>query len=279
MSQVIKNFSIDQIVNIEGYKVRIHNYCGTTLIRTLNGVADMQLYEVTLKNGELAYASDAGLMKNDYSIFDKIIAGIGYRGNINYSMFKIEYTMWKDMIYRCHSVNNRLYPFYGGAGITIVPRWYCFELFVYDIVNLPNYDNIYSGLYVIDISSKQKNIPWGQRVYDPNRVSIKKYYSSDVYENTERAKELGSNQEVGRFLDNYASPTSPQYVQYQPLPDGRWPEEAYLQTIQNPPQLPIPDNDDLGYNIIRTFNGVYYKNRPPLSSIYDGNNTPYKNKK
>ena len=132
MSQVIKNFSIDQIVNIEGYKVRIHNYCGTTLIRTRNGVADMQLYEVTLKNGELAYASDAGLMKNDYSIFDKIIAGIGYRGNINYSMFKTEYTMWKDMIYRCHSVNNRLYPFYGGAGITIVPRWYCFELFVYD---------------------------------------------------------------------------------------------------------------------------------------------------
>lgn len=267
--ELVRNFVIGEEVVFNNSLLRIINYAGTAMYRSPNGVAEMQLYEVEF-NGERLFASDAGIISGNPNLFTKVIAGVGYRGNVDFLAYDKEYCMWKDMIYRCVNENNRLYPYYGGLGVTIDPRWLCFEIFLYDFVNVQNYDKVRSkSSFVIDIVSKQKNIPEGERIYAPGKIAIKQYYSSDVYENLEKAKKLGNNQEVGRYANSadIRTPTSQAQVTYQPLPNGNYPEEAYEAVIRNPPQLPIPSNDDLGHNVIRTFNGVYHKDRPPLKPV------------
>ena len=253
--ELVRNFIIGEEVVFNNSLLRIINYAGTAMYRSPNGVAEMQLYEIEL-NGERLFASDSGIISGNPDIFSKVIAGVGYRGNINYLAYEKEYSMWKDMIYHCYYESN--------------PRWLCFEIFLYDFVNVQNYDKVRSkSSFVIDIASKQKNIPEGERIYAPGKIAIKQYYSSDVYENLEKAKKLGNNQEVGRYANSadIRIPASQAQVTYQPLPNGNYPEEAYEAVIRNPPQLPIPSNDDLGHNVIRTFNGVYHKDRPPLKPV------------
>ena len=271
--ELIKNFTIGQVINFNNYELTIINYAGTTLYRLNGGVAEMQLYEINL-NGEKLFASDAGILSNDPSIFIKIIAGVGYRGKADYQTFNKEYSIWKDMIYRIYNQNNKLYPYYGGIGITIDPRWLCFELFLYDFVNVQNYDKIQNkSSFVIDIKSKQKNVLEEERIYGPGKIAIKQYYKSDVYINTEKAKQLGINQDAGLCSGNNKDSRSQHTtkIRYRPLANGSYSNEAYDYTIHNPPSLSIPDNDDIGYNIIRTFNGVHYKDRPLIKSVCDVN--------
>lgn len=272
--ELIRSFTIGQVINFNNFQLVITNYAGNTLCRLPNGgVAEMQLYEISL-NGEKLFASDAGILSNDPSIFIKVIAGRGYRGKINYQMFTREYSIWKDMIYRIYNEDNKLYPYYGGVGTTIDPKWLCFELFLYDIMNVQNYDKINSkSSFVIDIESKQKNIPKEERIYGPGKIAIKQYYQSDVYISTEKAKQLGSNQEAGLYISNTGSGTAQpvKKVQYQPLPNGSYSNEAYNYAVHNPPSLPIPDNDDIGYNVVRTLNGVHYKDRPLIKPVYNVN--------
>ena len=49
--------------------------------------------------------------------------------------------VWQEIIYRCTNPNNRLYPSYGGRGITICERWLnSFENFATDMgPRPPNY--------------------------------------------------------------------------------------------------------------------------------------------
>ena len=43
-----------------------------------------------------------------------------------------------------------------------------------------------------------------------------------------------------------------------PYKDGSYPLSAYEQVVTNPPSLPIPDNDDIGYNAVRMTASVKY---------------------
>lgn len=265
---LIRNFYVGQKFSIGNFQIEIVSYAGVTLIRGKNRVAEMQLYKIKLNNEE-RYASDSGLIANDASIFNKVIANTGYRGNVDINMYKTEYSMWKDMLYHCCYMSNKLYPYYGGIGITVDPKWFCFELFLYDFVNVYGYDKIRNNkcTYVIDIKTKQKNIPESSRVYAPGKISIKQYYQSDVYDNTEKAKSIGADQNAGLYLDSVPANIVNNTIKYNQLPNGDYPQKAYEAVTQNPPNLKIPDNDDLGINTIRTFNGVHYHNASSIIPI------------
>ena len=204
---LMRNFIIGQELTIGKLKVIIMEYAGITLIRTNTGIAEMQLYKVNV-NGSEAYASDSGLSSNNSAIFNRVIASIGYRGNIDINIFKTEYEMWKEMIYHCYYQSNKLYPYYGGIGITIDPRWLCFEIFLYDLINLNGYEKIKNSKceYVIDIKSKQKNIPESSRIYAPGKISLKQYYKSDIYDNNEKAIASGMASDAGLYYNSYVQP-------------------------------------------------------------------------
>lgn len=265
---LIRNFIIGQELTIGKLKIVIMEYAGITLIRTNTGIAEMQLYKINV-DGLEAYASDSGLLSNNSAIFNRVIANIGYRGNIDINIFKTEYEMWKEMIYHCYYQSNKLYPYYGGIGITIDPRWLCFEIFLYDLINLNGYEKIKDSKceYVIDIKSKQKNTPESSRIYAPGKISLKQYYKSDVYDNNEKAKASGMASDAGLYYNSSVQPmhNTERKPFFKRLSDGSYPEYAYEYTVNNPPILQSPDNDDLGINKIRTFNGVHYKNAKPIS--------------
>lgn len=254
-NQIIADFAIGQHLP---NGIIVLDYAGTSHIINAAGVAEMQLYKISL-NGEIYYASNAGLKSNDLKIFDKVIGGVGYRGYISIIRYGKEYTMWKDMIYRCCSSNNMLYPYYGGAGVTIYPKWMCFELFVYDLITQSGYEKINSTnkVYVLDIETKQKNRPENSRMYAPNMITLKQYYSSDVYSNCEKAKESGTYTDCTNIKMNNLKVQNIKPIA-KPYKDGSYPLSAYEQVVTNPPSLPIPDNDDIGYNAVRMTAGVKY---------------------
>lgn len=275
---LIRNYYIGQELLFGNIKVKIIDFLilkeenEKALINQGGIVSELQFYKV-LVNNEIFYISDLALQSKDPNIFTKCIANIGYRGShIDLSIYQKEYIMWKDMIYRCYNTNNRLYPFYGAIGITVDPRWLCFELFLYNIVNVQNYEKIKSKYsYVLDIKSKQKNIPENQRIYAPGMVSIKQYYQSDIFDNIQKAEAIGAAQEAGSYIDS-ANTTKTMIKkvvkkEYKRNKNGSYPPEAYTEIIKNPPNLPIPNDDDIGYDKIRMLNGVHYR-RKALNSIY-----------
>jgi hypothetical protein len=222
-------------------------------------------------------------MSKDPTVIDKVINGMGYRGRVDYKQYQNEYDVWKNMIYRCYRPVNKLYPYYGGQGITIDDRWLCFELFLYDLVQLPNYEKMHSARnarYNIDIISKQDRIPIEKRKYQAGKIEIKEYYRTDLYSAECRYNrgEVPKNQNQSIYSDEYIKrqqnastygrreePKSS--YDFKQNPDGSWPMEAYEAVIKNPPKLPIPSIDDLGHNKVRVFLGIKYLDRPPLTPV------------
>lgn len=73
------------------------------------------------------------------------------------------------MISRCYNQNDKDYKNYGAIGVTVDPRWHCFENYLNDIQNLSiigNYQPDFDILdYQVDKDYLQMNIPKDQRVY------------------------------------------------------------------------------------------------------------------
>ena len=51
-----------------------------------------------------------------------------------------EYEIWAGMRQRVNNKLNKLYPYYGGRGITYDPRWENFSVFLSDVGNRPSSD-------------------------------------------------------------------------------------------------------------------------------------------
>lgn len=265
---LIRNYKIgDTITFNDNTKAKIMDYDGVIHGKQTNNnnLVRYQIYKINYKD-EIYYASDIALNNRDSSIFKRVVANIGYRGNINYSLFKKEYNLWKNMLYRCYWGNSNIYPYYGAIGITVDPKWHCFELFLYDIVAMNNYDTFKksNNVYELDIASKQKDIPENQRRYTQGKVLLKQFYNSDVAAALDKFKS-GGIKPVGTYIEvpvdkNIDTQQQNSNVVFNPLKDGSYPMEAYEYAIKNPPELPVPNNDDLGYGITRTFNGIHYNN-------------------
>ena len=234
---------------------------------TRNGAADMQLYIVSF-NGETFYVSDAGINKKDPDIFKRVIANIGYRGCISFKPYEKEYVIWKNILYRCYWPNSNLYEYYGALGVTVDPRWHCFEFFLYDIFNTRNYDIFRDSRRVYDMDlSKQMKLPPNERCYAPGKCIIRPLAQTDVSQALDKAQAKGRSSESGAFLDPkivHQQMSQPQIISYDALPNGDYPDAAYEQTIRYPPNLPIPHNDDLGYDTIRILGGVIKRNAPQI---------------
>ena len=93
-------------------------------------------------------------------------------------------------------------------------------------------------------------------MYAPNMITLKQYYSSDVYSNCEKAKASGFYNNSNTI--NINDIRKQEKLLIKPYSDGSYPLTAYEQIINNPPSLQIPDNDDIGYNVIRIITGVKY---------------------
>ena len=98
------------------------------------------------------------------------IYGVGYLGNlegVNYT--SSEYGMWHNVLSRLYNPNNKSYYRYGGAGVTIDPRWHSFENFIKDLPLLPGYFQYRSNYdkvsWQLDKDILQANVPINQRIY------------------------------------------------------------------------------------------------------------------
>ena len=264
MSNLISNFSIgDKIIFKDNSIINIINLAGTVPCLTSNGVAEMQLY-IVLYNNEEYYASNTGLKQGNPDIFKRVVANIGYRGAASYRGFEKEYTIWKNILYRCYWDNSNIYKYYGAKGITVDPKWHCFELFLYDLVNMRTYDTFKEAkrLYDIDLS-RQKKLPCSERCYAPGKVLLRPLSLTDISEALDNAKSEGVGTTSGTYINTSQQPRNihpVQIVNYVPLANGSYSYKAYEQMLNNPPNLPIPGNDDVGYNNIRVVNGIHKSN-------------------
>lgn len=251
----VKNFLIDQIINTRTGPIKIISYEGTINYIDNFGLHEAQLYGI-IYNNEFYYASDMGLSSMDTSIFDKSIANVGYRGYIDFKTYEKEYNIWKNMLYRCYWQNSNIYEYFGAQGITVCDRWKCFEFFLYDLINITNYDKFISSdiTYELDLSTKQKKLPIEQRMYIPGKVSLKPFYQTDVSIALEQSKSKGLSSYC--INPNIIDDTKQQVV-YNQLPNGQYPMQAYKQCIENPQQLNIPSIETYPYGYVRTYYGLY----------------------
>jgi hypothetical protein len=97
------------------------------------------------------------------------VAGVGCIGNG--SSYDKHYGLWEGMIVRCYDASDHTYARYGAKGVKVCDRWHCFEYFLEDVVNLPNYDlwAKYGGkCYNLDKDFLQQGVPLSQKIYSPN---------------------------------------------------------------------------------------------------------------
>lgn len=118
------------------------------------------------------------------------VGGVGYNGNARKSDHLIEYSVWKNIIYRCYVENSDDYRFYGKEGVTVCDKWKCFEYFLEDLPHIEGYELFEKTktdrkLSVhLDKDFKQMDVPLNERVYsletcmfmlaDDNRKMVKR---------------------------------------------------------------------------------------------------------
>ena len=265
---LIKNYDIGDIINTNTGQIQIISLEGTVLFRAPTGENnEVQLYSIRYNN-EIYYVSDIGLQSKDMSIFDKCIANIGYRGYISFKQFPKEYNIWKNMLYRCYWKNSNIYPYYGGIGITVDPRWFSFEIFLYDLFEVTNYDKFITGKtnYELDLSIKQKNIPINNRVYSRSKVTLRPFYMTDVYAALNESKSKGNAPTASIPKEN----TMQIQEEIKPVFNTgiNGPSiEAYKWIIDHPPTLKIPSFSEPLNSNISILNGMkIYKDKLIKSS-------------
>ena len=107
------------------------------------------------------------------------VAGVGYFGEPkNYDssneVDKRIHILWTNMIKRCNSETATGYCNYGGAGVTVDPRWHSFANFFEDFKKMENYDKwaIPNSGYQLDKDSLQIGIPTNQKVYSKDTCKL-----------------------------------------------------------------------------------------------------------
>lgn len=98
------------------------------------------------------------------------VCGVGYVGNIKKIIdpqIFMYYKSWNDMMHRCYNPQDADYYLYGAIGVTVDPRWFCFENYLWDVKFLPNHEKkiMYPNEYQLDKDYLQLHIPKSQRVY------------------------------------------------------------------------------------------------------------------
>lgn len=157
-------------INIDFNKVYSSNQYGNYIILNeepvINGIRHVKIKFLdtgTIRVIKLGHAL-SGEIRDP---FKPVYYGLGYTGNVNNCRSHILYNKWCAMMSRCYNKNNPYYNSYGGIGIRVDSRWYCFETFIEDCKSLYNYDKFINNpsAYQLDKDYLQQNIPHEQRVY------------------------------------------------------------------------------------------------------------------
>jgi len=112
-----------------------------------------------------------GSIKDPYN---PTVFGVGYIGNITPDKYtKDEYDMWYHMLSRCYNPKNERYHKYGGAGVTVVERWFSLENFINDLPKLPGYNEMKFGYkdrakYSLDKDILQEGKHDNEKYYGPD---------------------------------------------------------------------------------------------------------------
>ncbi len=114
-------------------------------------------------------SSDAinGKVKDDHA---KDICGVACKGVTPISYNKKAYSIWKNMIQRCYSTNNKSYKYYGGIGITVSNEWLCYENFLNDLESIDGYDYIKFKNNEIELDKDYKSTE--NKIYSINNCSF-----------------------------------------------------------------------------------------------------------
>lgn len=105
---------------------------------------------------------DIALTGQAKDMYAKDVYGIACKGNVKKVGHEREYQVWRNMIARCYVEKTKHYNAYGGVGVSVDKRWLCFENFVNDLPELPNYNKelFDSGTLQLDkdLLCEEKNI-------------------------------------------------------------------------------------------------------------------------
>ena len=108
------------------------------------------------------------------------ICGVACLGAIGFDFGRIEndpylklcHERWRGMIKRCYDQNHPSFQNYGAKGVKVCHEWLCFEFFLRDLPNIPNY-NLWvndPSNYNLDKDSLQPNVPTEMKIYAPETV-------------------------------------------------------------------------------------------------------------
>lgn len=68
------------------------------------------------------------------------VADVACIGNPKRPFNEQTYSLWRNMVVRCHQATHPSYKYYGLEGAYVSPRWLCFENFLEDISCIPFYE-------------------------------------------------------------------------------------------------------------------------------------------
>ena len=91
-------------------------------------------YKTIVRNDKIK----SGSVKDPYypSIRNIACQGEWEKSDVNNKL----YTLWKGIVDRCYNIDNDNYSYYGKRGVRLSNDWKCFEFFLRDIKNIPNWD-------------------------------------------------------------------------------------------------------------------------------------------
>lgn len=89
-------------------------------------------------------------------------------------VYKKIYTMYDNMMRRCHAPDNPGYKSYGAKGVRVSEDLHSFYNFYNYIVNHPDFDakKMAAGKLVLDKDLTQLHIPVGQRIYSKDTIRL-----------------------------------------------------------------------------------------------------------
>lgn len=136
-----------------------------------------------------------GLVKDNLS---KSCCNIGSIGYINTREHRKEYGIWKDMIYRCYSPNDKSYKYYGEKGVKVCERWHRFDFFFADMETIHGFDKELFNQGKLRLDKDILSI--GFKIYSPQTTM----WVSDLTNQKRRTAEYNNkNKKYAIFQDGH----------------------------------------------------------------------------
>lgn len=203
------------------------NYGSFKVLGTLDNMTDcygdpMYLIQFNYSGFQMPaalYSIQSGSIKDPYypAVFGVACCGVTNMAvEADHKTSTREYTLWYGMIARCYNPKCPEFMYYGAKGVTVCPKWLCFEYFLVDLPLIPGYDLWKSSTipreYQLEKDYKQMNSP-ECKIY-----SLETCYFSSQYSN----KMIKSVTNADKYTSKYIGVNEVKY------PNGEIRYESYI---------------------------------------------------